>query len=1464
MEYHDPSGVFPLISNDITSRLPLSNLNWHSPPRPLRQIKSLHVDFVPDKDTQELLNTTATGTKRGQDGNSTSLDIVRGGPDAHKVGKQRRHQIPGLKTSPYLKIYVLRCDDKAGYKESEKKSIREWIKENVPPEGKRENHDACEWLILHVVIPDTVAASEPRWREVSSKDADELKERPKSKAKWPGKGDRTVFDRLRADFNESGKSGQDRVAQIRIPKAQVPADLLPTPAVASTHVESGQERENAWNDLMAKFKTLILGPFDRRVRQYEADIAEQEARRSLPGWNFCTFFIHKEGLAKALESVGLVEDALAIYDELSLDLETVLRDLATGSAEGTATSFAPTTDDIRDRVMGSRGNNANGTTNDTQDERNDASSLFSKDYREKIVRSDISVFDFLCYIFIRQKTLILRLANARSARKELGTDSRDGGEDLVLTSEVCWRASNFIHNTSRVLRQDLASARTSGKSTYNQDEIDGLVSSWIYAVSGMVLEETAVAALLEVTKLDSSSQGQPVNGKSKRSTISLALGANPYPQRSSSLHSGRDSLTPEQARTLAQLTGRDTTALPTPPQSSSGEGTVQSVPGLPGQAELATYRAELMAMRRNMLEQAARQRGFFAGWASLRREQFMPTKIAAPEKDADQDTERTKLLVGPSLLAALESEVTFCAKFEALTDVAIRHFLAATQNKSAERLMGDIALLKYQQKDFFLAAAYFERIVPLYSADRWDLMEARATMIYAQCLERLGKTKQYVTVLLTLATRLCGSKKQQTLSRHEQANAQKTEEDQTLDACAILKDIFSASENLEDEVTQPFEVFFGGLTLDRAIIHDDMSDTIGLSLQIRHVLDTALTVNEVALRLVNADDDSQNLWLRNTGAVQLNGGLNDLHLVTRTIAVGPFLADRVIVRAKNIIFVEELRQKPAPNPLGIVGTDVLAVPSTSKPPQCVYIYPRKEAFHAEISSTAHLFVDKSRQLDVILEAGTNDISSISVRVKPASAGLRVHSADAIATGIQAAKEALTPGHISLAALEPKGKAIVTIPYSLEQAAREIYVRFEVDYSTASGVHTFIGSARLSNDLPLDVEVNDVFHLDTLFSNFTARTTGSLPYSIVGASLDESPAYQVEQPSNVPFPLTVFSSQPLSLVYKISRKKDLDPKLRKKEAALALHLEYSAIEEFVTWYIRRQFSADLQQSEFDHLARLLLVVLAERCKELFTVPVLELAALMRTIEMIDYNSIGWGEILPMVPPPSRGPLETWLKQWHLNNTTIDLGAESSDGPTPRKLTISVDVPNIDSVFHVALNLTDTSADLRGSTLPALALGQPVKAQLRIGHTDAWSSKSMFPNTPRVKIQGDEEKEASFTCEVGVDSDTWLIGGRRRFRFRPDDGGARVHDILLVPVKLGIHPLPVVEMRVETPLGDDEQAAHQELEVTCETHYKSAAQLVQVVRDLRTSKVLIEESPAHHALELPLSRPGSSSTSALAGA
>ena len=174
--------------------------------------------------------------------------------------------------------------------------------------NKGGNHDASEWLILHVVIPDTVAASEPRWRE-SSRDSEELKER-KQGVKLPGKSTRTVFDKLRADFNESGKSAMDRIAQIRLPKDQLPPDLLPTPPQAATLEETFEEREQAWSDLMNKFKQLILDPFDKRV--YETIVVVSVAYRRNP---FSTWGRTADDEDATLEDNEREDDALTLSVE---------------------------------------------------------------------------------------------------------------------------------------------------------------------------------------------------------------------------------------------------------------------------------------------------------------------------------------------------------------------------------------------------------------------------------------------------------------------------------------------------------------------------------------------------------------------------------------------------------------------------------------------------------------------------------------------------------------------------------------------------------------------------------------------------------------------------------------------------------------------------------------------------------------------------------------------------------------------------------------------------------------------------------------------------------------------------------------------------------------------------------------------------------------------------------------------
>lgn len=463
MEYHDPSGLFPLVQEQLASRFPLKNLHWKAPTRPLRSIDSLHVDLKPSPETASQLELAAA-----PQGTPTPTTTEHG----KGAAKERRHQIPGLRQTPYLKLYLLRCDDSDTYKSTARKQVREWVKTHTPPSqssssaSKQENHDAFEWMIVHVVLPDTSAASQPR---SSTSTSGGEKEKSNIASRFT-KGTTTILEKLRADFNSASKAAPERVAQVRLQKNMVPPHMLPATAVTSPPLtESPQEQDRAWSDVISKFKTLILLSFDLRVSQYEEDIREKDSQRSLPGWNFCTFFILKEGLARGFESVGLVEDALLGYDELSIGLDTVIREQG---AEGSGTGvISDHSDDLYEQAAKisefSKEENNNGSECPKfHDDR--PINANKKDYRGQILSNNISVFDFRSYIFARQMSLLLRLGNSQSVRSDLAAKLRpDTGthsdiasadsEDLFSLAELCGRALIFITSAGRLLRGDLMS-----------------------------------------------------------------------------------------------------------------------------------------------------------------------------------------------------------------------------------------------------------------------------------------------------------------------------------------------------------------------------------------------------------------------------------------------------------------------------------------------------------------------------------------------------------------------------------------------------------------------------------------------------------------------------------------------------------------------------------------------------------------------------------------------------------------------------------------------------------------------------------------------------------------------------------------------------------------------------------------------------------------------------------------------
>lgn len=719
VEYSDPSGIFPSISNHLQRRLPLRNLHWTSTSRPLRSISSLHVELV--SDNRPLSRGAATRPGSG--------DATSGTPNGTR---ERRHQIPGLRQTPYLKIYLLRCKDSETYKSASRKLLREWVKEHTPPSqsssltNKADNHDAFEWLIVHVVMSNEDSWKGPRLS--GSYKGENSSEKVSSGSRWSARGSSTLIEKIRSDFNATSKTAIDRVAQI-----QIDGDgegNIEFPTRWDLH---DKEDHSGFNDLIFKLKSLILASFDQRVSQYEEDIREKDSQRNLPGWNFNTFFLLKEGLARGFESVGLVEDALTSYHELSASLTTIAAGhLTRTSSVGATNNFCEYTDDLLDAlkraidtVRASSDQESSSDIADTPklDDENALHHLGAavldtnrKPFRELILANKISAFDFLCYVFARQVSLLLRLANSVPSK---GMTLVDGASDeehhngdshlqpinpmstasqpeisLSILADVCRQAVHFITSISRVIRQDFYSSKdTLAQSNQDQDMIsnnvveciiENLVASWTFSACESILEKTYAPYLL--TPLE----GLLIHFKEYNSFSEFDQDRSP--DRS---HAARRENLPPRTSSLQPL--NSITSGSSSPKRLPAVTLLDSVRLLPsrssqtGSQNLAAQRADLSNLTRGILSNLGLRH---AGWGvfahSDRSEPEMddiPLESALTDVTVDpvisHGTPHAPTRVGvenPLLVMALASEDNFYASYEVTSQSLILSFFLANSS----------------------------------------------------------------------------------------------------------------------------------------------------------------------------------------------------------------------------------------------------------------------------------------------------------------------------------------------------------------------------------------------------------------------------------------------------------------------------------------------------------------------------------------------------------------------------------------------------------------------------------------------------------------------------------------------------------------------------------------------------------------------------------------------------------------
>lgn len=797
--------------------------------------------------------------------------------------------------------------------------IREWIKTNTLPTpssskktSKQEKHDAYEWMILHVVLPNTAAATQPR---SSAAKAEIAAEKGSAASRWRT-GSTPLLEKLRSDFNSSTKGSPDRVAQIRIGINDVPYDMLPrvVPAVPSGYSETEHDAENAWSELVVKLKSLILSSFDMRVTQYEEDIKEKDGQRSLPGWNFCTFFILKEGLARGFENVGLVEDALVGYDELSVGLDTVIHEQGeTGDPERHGGAMLSHTEELhkaaRRALAEFSGEDGEAEAEDLQSKESSRSksdgipiSSAKKAYRDMILANQVSVFDFRCYIFSRQLSLLLRLGNALATREELAAKLRDqydsllhgvaplmppmnvddGTENLSTLSEICRRTLEFIPSISQILRHDLAAALlgevNGGKNEEERvtlldplmlETVDNLVSSFAFTVAQQILAQTSTAALPIPPSIIGDGQ-EPKSSIPEPKTMM-------HPARTTSLHTQRQPPSPG--------------IFPGPGREADLQGSSFFKVGL---EELAARRAELYMLSRNILEGLGKKRGWSNGWA----EAPLVGEAGVDEMEdidlnGDKDSEESQRhqAAAPSaagidsdiLRTATDNTDDFYRLHEILTDKALRHFIVANHENAVKACNADLAVLKFHMKEYRVAAAHFPNAMPFFGRNGWSLLELSMLVMHSQCLSELNLDDDYVNAALTLLTKSCAAERERLEQKSAlvmRANKSALPDQSTIQG--VTTKLFELAKNLSSEVKVALSNLFADVRLEGSPSYHDGEDGCTLTLSLRSLLPEDITLDAAKLRVTNVDGGPvHDITFEGDGDVLIKPGVNEISVKTK-------------------------------------------------------------------------------------------------------------------------------------------------------------------------------------------------------------------------------------------------------------------------------------------------------------------------------------------------------------------------------------------------------------------------------------------------------------------------------------------------------------------------------------------------------------------------------------------------------
>ena len=361
---------------------------------------------------------------------------------------------------------------------------------------------------------------------------------------------------------------------------------------------------------------------------------------------------------------------------------------------------------------------------------------------------------------------------------------------------------------------------------------------------------------------------------------------------------------------------------------------------------------------------------------------------------------------------------------------------------------------------------------------------------------------------------------------------------------------------------------------------------------------------------------------------------------------GWFILDKILIESSNIRFILDLA---APTSTVLVprsrNSASLTISGAPVQRKRFLIWPRIGNFDISVKQNGAIDLAQSSSIRVELSTGQNEVIKCQLSLRAASAGLRLHTAEAYSSSSVITIRKTQPGSIEVNNIATDSKVNVVIPYSVETDLQEISVRTLVDYTTPTGDFSIVSNSNVPIMLPLAINVQDLFKRTMLVSKFTIGPSSQMPVRISKCHLECSPGLRVVMPAWTEDLLDVFVSQPLSLVAKVYPNLKDDKGGEPDRRRLWLVIDYRCLDTIIYSSVQEQFISVLQASPFQRFRNLLYPTLLDGLRARVRAQDVEAITLAGEMMVGGFEDWAWSSLLASLPLKDGEGLSVWLRNWH---------------------------------------------------------------------------------------------------------------------------------------------------------------------------------------------------------------------------